>query len=178
MEAKVIEEGAISLPGKKFFHLIRELTSPQIKISASSSDIAEITTGTSVFKINGMNKEEFPQLPDLAGSPEVTLPSCILKEMLAKTAFSAAKEDSRYMLNGVQFSIADQKASFIGTDGKRLAKSATACGTESQIRGQYVIPLKAVEEMVKNGEVDELSHYPSLRKYNMPADFKFIILNS
>jgi KUP system potassium uptake protein len=37
---------------------------------------------------------------------------------------------------------------------------------------------KIVEEMVENGEVDELSHYPSLRKYNMPADFKFILLNS
>lgn len=37
---------------------------------------------------------------------------------------------------------------------------------------------KIVEEMVANGEVDELSHYPSLRKYNMPADFKFILLNS
>ncbi len=37
---------------------------------------------------------------------------------------------------------------------------------------------KIVEEMVKTGEVDELSHYPSLRKYNMPADFKFILLNS
>jgi KUP system potassium uptake protein len=35
-----------------------------------------------------------------------------------------------------------------------------------------------VQAMVKSGEVDELSHYPSLRKYNMPADFKFIILNS
>ena len=37
---------------------------------------------------------------------------------------------------------------------------------------------KIVDEMVANGEVDELSHYPSLRKHNMPADFKFIILNS
>ncbi|MCW3128306.1 MAG: potassium transporter Kup [Bacteroidetes bacterium] len=37
---------------------------------------------------------------------------------------------------------------------------------------------KIVEEMVQSGEVDELSHYPSLRKYNMPADFKFIILNT
>lgn len=35
-----------------------------------------------------------------------------------------------------------------------------------------------VAEMVKNGEVDEISHYPSLRKYNMPADFKYIIINS
>jgi len=37
---------------------------------------------------------------------------------------------------------------------------------------------KIVEELVKGGEVDEVSHYPSLRKHNMPADFKFIILNS
>jgi KUP system potassium uptake protein len=37
---------------------------------------------------------------------------------------------------------------------------------------------KIVQEMQANGEVDELSHYPSLRKHNMPADFKFILLNS
>ncbi len=37
---------------------------------------------------------------------------------------------------------------------------------------------KIVEDMVKNGEVDELSHYPALRKHGMPADFKFILLNS
>jgi KUP system potassium uptake protein len=37
---------------------------------------------------------------------------------------------------------------------------------------------KIVEEMQANGEVDELSHYPSLRKHNLPADFKFILLHS
>lgn len=37
---------------------------------------------------------------------------------------------------------------------------------------------KIVEEMVANGEVDELSHYPSLRLHSMPADFKFILLNT
>jgi len=37
---------------------------------------------------------------------------------------------------------------------------------------------KIVEEMVANGEVDEVSHYQSLRKHHMPADFKFILLNT
>ncbi len=37
---------------------------------------------------------------------------------------------------------------------------------------------KIVQEMQANGEVDELSHYPSLRKHRFGADFKFIILNS
>ena len=37
---------------------------------------------------------------------------------------------------------------------------------------------RIVEDMVKNGEVDEISRYPSLRNHNMPADFKFIMVNS
>src|SRR5690606_27087883 len=128
---------------------VRELTSPQVKISAETNEMAEITTGTSVFKINGMNKAEFPTLPDLSGSPEISLPSSKLKEMLSKTVFSAGREDSRYMLNGVQFSVASQKATFIGTDGKRLAKAQTPVNLEASIVGSYVIPLKAVEEMIK-----------------------------
>lgn len=38
--------------------------------------------------------------------------------------------------------------------------------------------MKIVEEMGKNGEIDTLSHYPSLRKHNYPADFKFVLITS
>jgi DNA polymerase-3 subunit beta len=149
VEAKVVEEGAIALPARRFFQLVRELTAPQVKISAQTNETAEITTGTSVFKINGMNKAEFPALPDLTGSPEITLTSANLKEMLSKTAFSAAREDSRYMLNGIQVQIANQKATFIGTDGKRLAKITASVAIDPSVTGTYVLPLKAVEEMTK-----------------------------
>ncbi len=149
VEAKVVEEGAIALPARRFFQLIRELTAPQVKISSQTNEVAEITTGTSVFKINGMNKAEFPALPDLTGSPEISLPNSVLKDMFSKTAFSAAREDSRYMLNGVHVQIAQQKVTFIGTDGKRLAKTSVKVAIDPSIQGTYVIPLKAVEEMIK-----------------------------
>lgn len=149
VDAKVIEEGAIALPARRFFQLIRELTAPQIKISAQTHEAAEITTGTSVFKINGMNKSEFPHLPDLSGSPEISLSKATLKEMLFKTAFAAAREDSRFTLNGVQLQVAQQKATFIGTDGKRLSKISTSIAVDPSLQGSYVIPLKAVEEMIK-----------------------------
>lgn len=148
-DAKVVEEGAIALPARRFFQLIREITAPQIKISAQTNEVVEITTGTSVFKINGMNRAEFPHLPDLAGSPEISFTQSLLKEMLAKTSFSAAREDSRYMLNGVQLQISQQKAAFLGTDGKRLAKVIAPLASASSLHGSYVIPLKAVEEMAK-----------------------------
>ena len=38
--------------------------------------------------------------------------------------------------------------------------------------------MRIVEEMGKNGEIDLLSHYPSLRKHNYPADFKFVLITS
>lgn len=149
IEAKVIEEGAIALPARRFFQLVREITSPQIKISAPTTEVAEITTGSSVFKINGMSQAEFPAFPDLTGSLKVSLPNATLKQMLSKTVFSAAKEDSRYMLNGVRIRIADQKATFIGTDGKRLAKSISTISVDPSVQGAYVVPLKAVDEMIK-----------------------------
>lgn len=37
---------------------------------------------------------------------------------------------------------------------------------------------KIVHDLQENGEVDRLSHYPSLRKHDFNADFKFILLNS
>ena len=149
VDAKVVEEGSIALPARRFFQLIRELTAPQVKISAQTNEAAEITTGTSVFKINGMNKSEFPQLPDLAGSPEVRFSKVTLKEMLSKTVFAAAREDSRFTLNGVQLQISQQKATLIGTDGKRLSKISASVAIDPSLQGSYVIPLKAVEEMTK-----------------------------
>lgn len=35
-----------------------------------------------------------------------------------------------------------------------------------------------VQEMVERGEVDNITRYPSLRKYNMVGDFKYYLINS
>ncbi len=148
-DAKVVEEGSIALPAKRFFHLIRELTSPQIKISCLSEEVAEITSVSSNFKINGMLKAEFPSLPETSGSMQIPIISSTLKEMLSRTYFSAAREDSRYVLNGIYMNINNKNATFIGTDGKRLAKMHTNLDIDASFQGSYIIPLKAVEEMIK-----------------------------
>lgn len=149
LEAKVIEEGAIALPAKRFFQLIKELTSPQIKISTLSNELAEITSVSSNFKINGMSKSEFPALPDISKAIQIAISSSSLKEMLSRTYFSAAREDSRYVLNGINMQINNKVASFIGTDGKRLAKLKTTVDVNPSLNSSYILPLKAVEEMIK-----------------------------
>jgi len=148
-DAKVVEEGAIALPARRFFHLIRELTSPQVKITSQTNEIAEVVSGSSTFKINGMHKNEFPKLPEASGATQIPLPACTLKELLSRCAFSAAREDSRYVLNGILLQVVNQKATFIATDGKRLAKVSSQIDVDPSFQGTYILPLKAVEEMIK-----------------------------
>lgn len=58
-EVKILEEGATTLPAKRFAQLIRELTSVNVEISSNDNEVTEIIANTSRFKLNGMNKMNF-----------------------------------------------------------------------------------------------------------------------
>lgn len=147
--AKVEEEGSITLPAKKFFQLVRELTAPQVEIHAATPETAHINAGTSHFKMSGMHKNEFPALPDLTKGVALEIENSMLKEMLVRSSFAAARDDNRQVLNGILLQHKEQVATFIGTDGKRLARIFTNVEITQEKPGTYVLPLKAVEEMIK-----------------------------
>lgn len=149
MEANVLEEGSITLPARRFFQLVRELTTPEIEIAVSNDAIATIQSGTAQFRLHGIHKSEFPSLPDLAEAESFSISNESLKKLLAKSVFAAAREDSRHVLNGVLMKVANSQATFIGTDGKRLAKLQTTVDIPSDHQCDYLLPLKAVEEIVK-----------------------------
>src|SRR3989338_9961351 len=56
-KAKVLKEGSITLPAKRFFQLARELTSPQIEISSEDGVTSNISSGSSFFKVLGMHQK-------------------------------------------------------------------------------------------------------------------------
>lgn len=147
-QANVEVAGAITLPAKKFFQLVRELTYPEVTVE-SKSGIATITAGSSHFRLHGMDKDEFPSFPDLSEGKSFHIDTIVFKEMLANTSFAAAKDDSRQVLNGVFMELDSGKAIMVGTDGKRLAKVEKTVEYDEGEKQVCIIPLKAVEEMIK-----------------------------
>lgn len=147
--ARVLEAGGITLPAKHLFQLMRELTTPEIVIETLSPEVAVIHAGSSNFRIQGMHQSEYPELPDLSEGYQLHFKSESLKEMLLRTAFAAARDDSRQVLNGVLLQKADSLATFIGTDGRRLARNKVEIEATSAESGSYILPIKAVEEIVK-----------------------------
>lgn len=148
-EAKIYEEGAIALPAKRFASLIRELTAVNLEIS-SSGGATEVIADSSRFKLHGMSKDEFPALPPLNEAEKLAIKQKELRDVLFQTSFAVSREDSRYVLTGVALTIANQRAIFVGTDGKRLARAHMALDVPASLQGTFILPLKAVEEIQKN----------------------------
>jgi DNA polymerase-3 subunit beta len=147
--AKVLEPGGTTLPARRFFQLVRELTAPQLEISTNAGEVTEIVAGASRFRLNGMSRSEYPQLPDFSGALTFKMTQGGLKEQFYRTAFAVSREDTRYALTGVLMHINGGVATLVGTDGKRLAKSEIKVPVDPSHSGRYIIPLKAVEEMSK-----------------------------
>lgn len=149
-EAKVIEEGIVALPAKHFADLIRALTSVHVEVAVSEGYIAEIVADSSRFKLRGMSEKGFPDLPDMKGSTRYRVPQKVLKEMFYCTSFAVAREDNRYALTGVNVKVQDGKMTFVGTDGKRLARAKTIASAEMPFQGSFTFPIKAVDEIQKS----------------------------
>jgi DNA polymerase-3 subunit beta len=154
--AKILEEGSITLPAKRFFQLIREITVPEITLESKTDGIIIITAGTSHFRLHGMDKSEFPTFPDLSIAQSFTIHSKTLKDLFAKTSFACARDDGRQVLNGVYFEIENEKITLVATDGKRLAKTYNSIEFHTTEKISMTVPLKAIEEMTKLLDLDEV----------------------
>jgi DNA polymerase III subunit beta len=155
VKAKVVEKGGLSIPSKRFFQLVRELTDTNIEIVTADGEMVEIKSGSSRFRLHGMDKSEYPSLPDFKEAVQFSLSGEVFKEVLFRTSFAVSREDSRFVLTGVLMRVEAGNAIFVGTDGKRLAKVQTATSLSPEISGEYIIPLKAVEEIIKSIEDEE-----------------------
>ncbi len=157
LEGTVFEEGGIALPARRFFQLIRELRAPEVHFETSSNNIAIITSGSSHFRINGLEKSEFPLFPEIKGGKSFALSAARLKEMFVNTSFAAAKDDTRQVLNGICMEVRENCVVIVGTDGKKLAKIQESVESSSNETQSSIIPLKAVEEMVRLLDEEEVS---------------------
>ncbi len=149
-EVEVIEEGATTLQAKHLSSLTRELTVSNLEIATGTDEMTTISAGSSRFRLNGMSYTAFPALPDLLETTSFTVNQLELKNVLSRTVFTVSKEDSRVVIGGIYAQVANGRITFSSTDGKRLSRSYLLVNIDPSYAGSFVIPVKAVEEVLKN----------------------------
>src|SRR2546421_8077076 len=99
VEAKVKKPGASTVPVKKIFGIVRELTNADIDLQVDEKNVCSIQSGSSFYKIHGLSADEFPPPPKFGEDKKVTLPQETVKGMMKKTSFAISTDESRYVLN-------------------------------------------------------------------------------
>ncbi|MDO8661705.1 MAG: DNA polymerase III subunit beta [Candidatus Omnitrophota bacterium] len=152
------EQGAITVPAKRFSDIIKELPVDGVSITTKKNNQVNIETDLCQFKIMGLAREEFPKLPEFKDKEVIHLEQASLKQMFNLTSFAVSFDESRYILNGILFKVSKNNLTLVATDGKRLAIVDKKLSQAQEKEINIIIPIKTIHELNRNlKEEGELS---------------------
>ena len=117
---KVKEPGQVLVPAKEMAALLREINDPTVTLE--SEDLrCTLRSGGGAFVLVGDDPAQFPAELEIKDGTTLRVPGTIFTDMVRRTAFAAAREDSRYAINGLLIQSKDDTLRMVATDGRRLA---------------------------------------------------------
>src|SRR6188474_215941 len=163
--ATVSKGGSLTLPAKKLYEIIKALPETDVRIEEDKGGV-KVAADRFDSRMQTLPREDFPTLPDTAGSVSAELSREALRQMIAKTQFAITGEDTRYFLNGALFLLRPDSLGLVSTDGHRLAHiTVPRTGTAGKSKGEgdenrVILPRKTLLELgrllAEGGEGDVL----------------------
>ena len=149
MDAEVSTAGSICVQARKLFEIARLLPDAPVTFKKESNDWVTVTCDKTKFKMVGVARDAFPEVPSSKSTP-TKLSAEIIKSFIDKTIFAITQEESRYTLSGAKFIMDDTGAKMVTTDGHRLAyverKGVSKDGSDAI---DTLIPRKTLAELTK-----------------------------
>lgn len=177
IEGKIDVSGSTTIPVKRLLSIVRELPDGVLDLESDEKNQTSVTSGASYFKIVGLSSEEFPAIPEADGDFFYLIDQNVFREMLCKTVYAASADETRYVLNGVMLSFADQKLTAVATDGRRLAMVENEIEFPAEAEMDMILPTKAVLELMHVlKESGNLKIYP--KKNQVVFSFEGVIMAS
>lgn len=145
--AFVMEPGKAVLSAKLFSDIVRRTPAETVTVSVDEKNMATLESGYSRFSIIGIPAEEFPELPKLSDSTQISLPGALLKSMIRQTLFAIAESDAKPIHQGSLFSLENGILDVVSVDGYRLAVRREPVDFSEDL--SFVVPGKTLSELLK-----------------------------
>lgn len=148
-QVEVDKTGQAVVPADKFTSIVRESFDEVIEIE-TDENAAHIKCSDSFFTIYTQDPAQYPEMPAFDGKADLEVGLDRLQEAILQTVFAAAKESTRYALNGILWEVQGKKLSLVATDGRRLAKSTVSLDkTPKEPQGRIIAPCKTMALLEK-----------------------------
>ena len=97
--AVVSKTGVTTVPARRLLDYVRLLPDAELAVKSLDNDSVSLVCGRSRTRIAGMSSENFPELPQMPGVL-TQIPAPLVVNVITKTIFAVASEESRYTLTG------------------------------------------------------------------------------
>jgi DNA polymerase-3 subunit beta len=146
----VIESGATTVYGDKFFGIISAFPSDEIEFSQKENIviIKPVSKSKPEYKLKSIASEKFPEFP-VSTSEFFEMPIKDFREMIQQTVLAVSDDESRYFMNGVFMEKSEDKINMVATDGRRMAFIGKSAGKNIKDFSGIIIPPKILTTILK-----------------------------
>lgn len=164
VRASVEEPGSLTVPARTFAEIVREWPESDMRLESSgerlllSGALGNVEGGEGAYGLSGMPADDFPPMPEMDGGLTMKLEGLAgldsrgVGEMITKTAFAVARDDTRPMLTGVLWRIEAGGLGMVATDGHRFAHCFRKVDLSEALSGpggEAILPPRALVQVVK-----------------------------
>lgn len=146
----VEQPGESVVSADRLLGIVREMA--DVELSLEVDDRHCIIRGEgSNFRIFVMPPADFPPVPQFDDEPDLVIGGDELYRMVDLTLYAAARETSRYAINGVLWERKGKRLFMVATDGRRLARSGGLISKGKGKGGDFeiIVPAKALSVFEK-----------------------------
>ncbi|MBU2591331.1 MAG: DNA polymerase III subunit beta [Nitrospinota bacterium] len=147
--------GSFTVPARKLFDLTRELPEGTITISSDEPGAEDTANWLKIIcnryesRLAYMSAELYPSFPSYGDEYIVSFEPKVLRDMIRKTIFSVATDETRLALNGTLLEIAADSVTMVSTDTHRLSYIQTNCSPKSNEGDHFILSRKTSAELLK-----------------------------
>ena len=143
-QVEVAQEGRVLVSADKLAQIVRECTDDVLEMEADES-VCHVRGRGAHFQIYCQDPSEFPPVAEVPEAVDFELAAADLKRLSEWTVFAAARESTRYAINGVLWDKRGSTLTMVATDGRRLSRAAgsTEGGDGGDVRA--IVPGKTMQ---------------------------------
>ena len=153
INADVLEEGEICVFGKTFTDFINKLSGVSVSI-AVKGDSMEIRYGDNATLFQVLPASDFPEIDRNITENSFTLTKAAFRDVVARTTFCCAADDSRPILKGELWETENGKLTVTALDGFRMAVVQSDL-KECTGKISVVCPARTLNEIARMLDGDE-----------------------
>ncbi|MAE70598.1 MAG: DNA polymerase III subunit beta [Gemmatimonadetes bacterium] len=147
VEADGSEDGVVTVPGRRFFEIVKELPSEQLSLVTDANQTT-LTCGRRTYRFLGMTATDFPAIPTSLSGTGVELPVAALLRGLQHTTFAVSTDEARPNLQGALVQISADGLRLVASDSHRLVRYDFPGLTGEPLKA--IVPLKTLQLLLRN----------------------------